>query len=254
VAPVAALAVWQARLGHLLGLPKLEWSAIQPEYDPFKFGSFAVNAGNQVFRLTKAIGSQVERLRSQGRLAQFPPVLAFQSAVDGTVSTKALVDGLFARLSPGGHELVIFDINRLTEIERILLKDPKTGIDAVMRQANLPFAVSLVTNLGPDTQQVVVRHKKEKSVETIEHPLDLNWPKDVYSLSHVALPFSMGDPLYGVLQSLENPGIRLGNVAFRGERGVLQISAADMLRIRYNPFYSYLEQHLLEFLSLGEPR
>ncbi len=36
VTPAAALAVWQARLGHLLGLQKLEWNTLLLEYDPFK--------------------------------------------------------------------------------------------------------------------------------------------------------------------------------------------------------------------------
>jgi hypothetical protein len=33
---LAALFVWQARLGHWLGLPKLAWKNILPEYNPFK--------------------------------------------------------------------------------------------------------------------------------------------------------------------------------------------------------------------------
>ena len=38
--------------------------------------------------------------------------------------------------------------------------------------------------------------------------------------------------------------------AARGERGVLRISPGDMLRIRWNPFYSYLEGRVLEFVGL----
>ena len=41
--------------------------------------------------------------------------------------------------------------------------------------------------------------------------------------------------------------LQIGKLALRGERGVLQIPAADMLRLRWNPFYSYMEQRLLEF-------
>ena len=55
VASVAVLAVWQARLGRLLGLEKLAWNGILPEYDPFKYGSFAVNAGDVVYQLTSEI-------------------------------------------------------------------------------------------------------------------------------------------------------------------------------------------------------
>lgn len=62
VTGLAALAVWQARIGHLLGLEKLAWNSILPEYDPFKYGSFAVNAGDQVYRLTTEIQSRLETL------------------------------------------------------------------------------------------------------------------------------------------------------------------------------------------------
>jgi hypothetical protein len=31
---------------------------------------------------------------------------------------------------------------------------------------------------------------------------------------------------------------------------VLRVSAADMLRLRYNPFYSYQEQRMLAFIGL----
>jgi pimeloyl-ACP methyl ester carboxylesterase len=95
VSPAAALAVWQARLGHLLGLEKLAWNAILPEYDPFKYGSFAVNAGDVVYRITGQIQRQLDALGGIGALERFPRLLAFSSVVDATVSTRALVDGLF---------------------------------------------------------------------------------------------------------------------------------------------------------------
>ena len=43
-------------------------------------------------------------------LAGFPPVLAFQSAVDATVSTSAVISTLFQRLPEGGHELIVYDV------------------------------------------------------------------------------------------------------------------------------------------------
>ena len=52
VTKMAALAVWQERIGHILGLAKLKWNDVLPEYDPFKYNSFAINAGNQAYRLT----------------------------------------------------------------------------------------------------------------------------------------------------------------------------------------------------------
>jgi len=81
----------------------------------------------------------------------------------------------------------------------------------------------------------------------------LKWPGGLYSLSHVALPFPMNDPLYGKLKPDDSTMIHLGSTDLRGERGVLQISAADMLRLRWNPFYPYIEKRALEFVRLGNP-
>ena len=80
----------------------------------------------------------------------------------------------------------------------------------------------------------------------------MKWPVNLYSLSHVALPFPMNDPLYGKLDSNDSSKIQLGNMDLRGERGVLQIPAADMLRLRWNPFYPYVEQRLLKFVHLAK--
>ncbi len=41
------------------------------------------------------------------------------------------------------------------------------------------------------------------------------------------------------------------NLVLRGERGVLQISAADILRVHWNPFHTYLQRRMLEFMSLS---
>jgi len=253
VTPLAAFAVWQARLGRLLGLQKLAWTDILPEYDPFKYNSFAVNAGDQVYRLTAEIQSKMKTLGDKKALEQFPPVLAFQSAVDVTVSAQALIDGLLGQLPANGHELVIFDINRLSEIEQILVQDPLKRIEAGLGQTGLTFTVSFVTNDSEKTRRVVVRRKKPGDTEIAEMAMDFMWPKGVYSLSHVALPFSPNDPLYGGPDAGNSPGIKLGDLALRGERGVLQIPAAAMLRLRWNPFYPYMERRLLEFVRLVGP-
>jgi hypothetical protein len=250
VTPIAALAKWQARLGRFLGLKKLEWNSILPEYDPFKYNSFAVNAGEQVYRITNEIRSRIKSLGSTGKLNRFPPVLAFQSIVDATVSTRAVVDGLFAKLPAGGHELVIFDVNRLSEVEHVLIEDPKSSIEAKFKDPGLPFSISLVTNANENSRDIVVLQKKTGASKITRKPLDMKWPVNIYSLSHLALPFPMNDPLYGMIELNDNSKIQLGNMDLRGERGVLQIPAEDMLRLRWNPFYPYMEWRLLEFVDL----
>jgi alpha-beta hydrolase superfamily lysophospholipase len=253
VTPIAALAKWQVKLGRFLGLNKLEWNSILPEYDPFKYNSFAVNAGEQVYRITNEIRLRIESLGAAGKLNRFPPVLAFQSIVDATVSTRAVVDGLFAKLPAGGHELVIFDINRLSEVEHVLKKDPKSSIEAMLHDANLPFAISLVTNARENSRDIIVLQKEPGDFKITPKPIDMKWPVNIYSLSHVALPFPVNDPLYGMIDSNDNSKIQLGHMDLRGERGVLQIPAEDMLRLRWNPFYPYVEQRILEFVRPTKP-
>ena len=259
VTRLAALSVWQERLGHLLGLEKLAWNGIQLEYDPYKYGSFAINAANQVYLLTQEIQADLQRLSAAGQLGDLPPILAFQSAVDATVLPEAVIDALFEQLPvqsnpEGGHELVLFDVNRRSEVGEVLKSDPKATIEALFAKPNLPFTLSLVTNQTKTSLAVALRRRRAGLEEIEIEPLGLAWPSDIYSLSHVALPFSPDDPLYGEGELGDSPGIELGILALRGERGVLKISATDMLRLRWNPFYGYIEQRTLGFMGLADGR
>lgn len=250
VTRLAALSVWQSRLGHLLGLKKLAWNTILPEYDPFKYGSFAVNAGNVVYLLTKEIQERLTALGEDGKLDEFPPILAFSSVVDATVSTPALIEGLFERLPAGGHELVLFDINHVAKMAPMLQWDPTAIIQALQKDKDRAFTFSLVTNQSAQSQQVVVRSKPPGEGGPAQAVVGLSWPDDIYSLAHIALPFPAHDPLYGGRPARKSPGIRLGNTALRGERGILRVAASDLLRLRWNPFYPYVEARALEFLEL----
>ena len=246
VTALAPLAVWQARLGHLLDLDKLEWNELGPEYNPYKYTSFAVNAGDQVYRLTLEIRRKLDELGARGELDRFPPVLAFQSVADATVSAPALVAGLFAKLPPANHELVLFDINRSSGIEHLLAHDPAQDIAKVIRDASSRFNLTVLTNADRHSDELVIRSRRWDTPGVSETPAAMSWPD-----GHVALCFPQDDPLYGSRGGEDSPGIRLGELALRGERGVLQISAADMLRLKWNPFYPYLERRTLAFMDLG---
>ena len=254
VSRVAALAVWQARLGHLLGLEKLAWNVLLPEYDPYKYGSFAVNAGDLAYRITAHIQNRLGALRGSGALDDMPPVLAFQSSVDATVEASALVANLFDRLPPTAeHELVLFDINRRAEVETLLRQDPRVVFEPLLAKKERSFGVTIITNESGNGNRTEARtFRIGDEVPSQITPLKA-WPAGVYSLSHVALPFAPTDALYGGPDAAASPGIELGNLAPRGERGVLQVSGTDALRLRWNPFYDYVEARILEFAGLGEP-
>jgi alpha-beta hydrolase superfamily lysophospholipase len=250
VMPAARFAVWQSRIGRLLGLPKLEWNDIIPEYDPFKYNSFAINAADVVYQLTNRISEHMERAREAGTLKRLPPILAFQSIVDATVSTPALIDGLLTKLPARGDELVLFDIDRTDRVDALLTRNPALDIRTAMSDGNLPFMVTLITNETPDTANVIARTQEAGSSARSEISLDMAWPKNVVSLSHVALPFPASDPLYGAMPPQEPNRLYLGNLAIRGEKGLLSVPAAAQLRLRWNPFFDYLETRSLAFMGL----
>jgi len=250
VTPAAAFAVWQARVGHLLGLEKLAWNDILPEYEAYKYGSFAVNAGDVVYRITSEIQKHLTVLGREGKLKEIPPILAFTSVIDATVSTPALVSGLFERLPAGGHELVLFDVNRLKELTPLMKWNPAKVIHALQADPGKTYSLSLVTNENASSRKVVVRSKHPEEKWLADSSLGLSWPEDIYSLAHVALPFPVDDPLYGGRPPEKSEGLHLGELALRGERGALQISVASMMRLRWNPFYPYVEERVLKFLDL----
>lgn len=250
---VAALAVWQARLGIWLGLDKLAWNSLLPEYDPYKYGSFAVNAGDVAYRLTREIQRRISELDKIGKLGNIPPILAFSSIVDATVTAPALVEGLFNRIPQGGHELVLFNINTRAEIESLMKWSPSKMLAALQKNPGNTYILSLVTNKDGIDREVIYARKAPGADESVDTDLGLSWPDDIYSLTHVALPFPPDDPLYGESSNSNSPGIHLGDIAMRGERGVLHIPPGEMLRLRWNPFYSFLEEKILESFNLDAP-
>lgn len=260
VTKLAALAIWQERLGHLLGLEKLAWNTLLPEYDPWKYGSFALNAGKQAYLITQEIQKQITRQAKSGALKDMPPILAFQSVVDSTVTAPALVHNLFERLpalSPvqesshhTQHELVLFDINRWAEIDPLMNENPSAWINPMRKNEDLEFMLTLMSNQHQEQQYVIATSRMPGSSKLEECDTGLSWPEDVYSLSHVALPIPFDDPVYGGDETVRSPGISLGNLALRGEKGVLRVPADEMLRLRYNPFHSYLNYRVLVFMGL----
>ena len=250
VSRIAALAGPRAVLGRLPGMGRLAWTQIVPEFDPYKYNSFTSNAGAQVHRLTRSVASRVADLVRSGRGALMPPILVFKSTVDATVTTGAVVDRLLHRLPDNGNELMLFDINRSVVQSILLVTDPGPLTDRLMTDATLPFAVTLITNRDQESATVVARYKPPLSaIVTKMEELDLAWPRGVISLSHVALPFSPHDPLYGEFPPDSTKVLYLGQIDIRGERGLLRISSDWLLRLRYNPFYSVLEARVLEWVD-----
>lgn len=247
-----------ARFVGLAALPallpafaKAAWLGLVPEFNPFKYNSFPVNGARQSHRLTMALQDRLARAGREGRLAALPPVLTFQSVVDFTVSTPAVISGLYAHLPSNGSELVLFDLNRAAALSVLLRDAAETVLSRILPPPPRHYRTVIIGNAAADRYDVSER--VTEAGDTIEQvrALDLAFPRGIFSLSHVALPFPVSDSLYG-LQPDENEdfGAHLGAIAPRGERGVLIVNLDTLLRVSSNPFFPYqisrIEQAIAE--------
>jgi alpha-beta hydrolase superfamily lysophospholipase len=246
----AALAGTKAGVGRLPGFGGSAWLQVTPEFDPYKYNSFPANAGAQVHSLTRRVGNRIASLARTDSVERFPPILVFKSTVDATVAIGAVVDRLLGRLPDKGNEFILFDINRSAHVSPLIVSDPGPFTRRLMSDASLPFTLTLITNEHTETRDVVAITKPPFSAEALEpEKLGLAWPQGVISLSHVALPFSPEDPLYGRTPPEDPDELFLGQAEIRGERGMLKISTDWLLRLRYNPFYEVFEARVIEWLD-----
>lgn len=249
-----------ARFAGLAGLPailptfaKAAWLSVLPEFNPFKYNSFPINGARQSHLLTDALQRKIAARASDGGLAGLPPIITFQSVMDFTVSTRAIVSALYAHLPSNGSELVLFDVNRNTKFGPLLSSASDTILTRILPEPPRRFRTTIITNASPESADVVERVVEAGADTERIRDLGLSYPIDVYSLSHVAIPFPTSDPLYGLHPDpAEDFGINLGALAARGERGALIVSMDSLLRMSSNPFYPYLIRRIEEKL-VSEP-
>ncbi len=76
-------------------------------------------------------------------------------------------------------------------------------------------------------------------------PLGLAWPPEVFSLTHVAIPFAVNDPLYGIDGSTGIAGLLpIGRLSPRGERAVLTVGTDTLMRLSSNPFFPFIAERI----------
>jgi alpha-beta hydrolase superfamily lysophospholipase len=195
ITPLAVFADWHKFISFVPFFEKFKWTAIELEYDPYKYISFPKNAGKQTYLLTRAVQRQIKTLKQEGKLSRFPSEI----------------------------------------IQRLEEKD------------QLPYDLTIVTNVSDDSPEVIARTRKSATSEITEIPLGLRWPTGIFSLSHIAIPFSPDDLIYGrISRSSPESGMNLGTLEPRGERGVLRVSLSHFMRLRYNPFFPYIEKRMVE--------
>jgi alpha-beta hydrolase superfamily lysophospholipase len=236
-----------ARYSGVLGWPavfpafsRAAWLYSVPEYNPFKYNSFPVNGARQSSQLVDDVQERLLERVKQGSMKGFPPVLAFQSVIDSTVSTAAVVDQLFRLLPANGSELVLFDRNHAAAVGPLVRPESTAILDRLGSGTARDFALTIVTNHGTAASGSVVRRFEPRSGVAAESPLASTYPADMYSLSHIALPFPRDDALYGrEPRADESYGVRLGAVAVRGERGALVVAVENLMRASCNPFFEF---------------
>ena len=225
---------------------KAAWLGIVPEFNPFKYNSFPVNGARQTHRLTVALQDRIARGARAGGLDRLPPVLTFQSVVDFTVSTPAILSALYAHLPANGSELVLFDINRAAIVGPLMRNAAETVLTRILADPPRRFRTVVVTNAASDSYDVVEQVTETGATTQQTRPMSLSFPSGIFSLSHVALPFPMNDSLYGLQpdKTGEFFGVHLGSIAPRGERGVLILNLDALLRVSSNPFFPYLLERI----------
>jgi alpha-beta hydrolase superfamily lysophospholipase len=241
-----------ARFAGLAGLPsifppfaKTAWLGIVPEFNPFKYNSFPVNAARQSYELTSVLQERITQLAADKRIANLAPVLTFQSIVDFTVSAPAVVSMLYDNLPDNGSELVLFDINRNADLGPLLSSAAETAVERILPAAPRRYRTTVITNVAPDSDPVEARIVEAGQAQEARQPLGVSYPSDIYSLSHVALPFPVDDGLYGTdPDPAEDFGVRLGDIASRGERGTLVVGLDTLMRMSSNPFFAYVADRM----------
>jgi len=239
-----------ARFAGLAGLPALlppfaraAWLSNLPEFNPFKYNSFPVNGARQSYRLTDALQAQIQRMARAGELQAMPPVLTFQSVIDFTVSTPAIITALYAFLPDNGSEIVLFDVNRTVKFGPLLRPSSYVALERLTPTTPQAYRFTAVVNAGDDTDATVERTIAPGELQATERPLGLQYPAGIFSLSHLAIPIPPDDPLYGTQPDPARRtefGLNLGALDARGERGALIVDQDFLTRLPSNPFFPYL--------------
>ena len=197
--------------------------------------------------MARRLQAQIDRHAREDNLKGLAPVLTFQSVVDFTVSTRAIVAALYSKLPANGSELVLFDLNRNAKLGPLLRRSTDTVLERLLPDAPRNFRTTIVTNADRGTANVVARTTEAGATAEQTRDLGLAFPPGVFSLSHLAIPFPLNDPLYGMEpDTREDYGANLGAIATRGERGTLIVSIDSLARMSSNPFFDFVLQRIDE--------
>jgi alpha-beta hydrolase superfamily lysophospholipase len=255
ISKAAVLTNILAGLSFLPYFEKSKWLDVAPEYDPYKYNSFPVNAARQIHALTRELRRTLDAGQASGRLSAMPRVLAFQSLVDATITAHEVVHGLLGRLPALGNELVIFDVNRSEALRDLIEGSLVDDLERLRTAPALAFRLTLVANRDPASLEVAAYTREPGSRQTTRTDLELRWPRGVLSLGHVALPFPADDPVYGLEPKHGGgPEYPLGALTVRGEAGTLVVPLGNLARLRSNPFFAVVRDRIVAAIEADRAR
>lgn len=246
IAPAASIANSHKLLSSIDYFAQFKWLSIQPEYDPYKYNSFPKNAAQEAWEVTSAIQDAINQARTDDRLKDFPGMLTFLSWTDATVETSATIQQLYGHLDNLDSELIIFDANRFDQLAAFIPAGNASPLLRLKADNDLTYQLTVITNLSPDSQQLAEKTKAPHSSQIQTRTLAMSWPRGIYSLSHVAIPFSPDDPVYGTASAEQGSyqGMPLGAMQPRGETRFLTVPLSQFMRLRHNPFFTYMAQRI----------
>lgn len=229
---------------------KSKWLDIFPEYDPYKYNSFPVNAANQIYALTRELQSGLASAGERRRAGSMPPITAFQSLVDATILASEVVRGLLLQVARADSELVVFDVNRADTLQGLVSPRATADLAALHAAPNVPFRLTVIGNRSPDSMEIAAFSRAAGTKDVVEEDLPLSWPPGVLSLGHVALPFPIDDPVYGLTPAPgEGPMFKLGALSARGESGAMVVPLDTLARLRSNPFFDVVRNNIRRTLA-----
>jgi hypothetical protein len=248
----AALSDWLQIISFIPYFENSRWRRITPEYDPFKYNSFPLNASEQTYELTLKTKAEIEKLSKKANVSQLPPIITFQSVVDSTVIINDLIHKLYGKLKGNEDELVLFDVNRTAYLHNFFKSNHDRLLESLSKSDKLGYTLTVVGNIET-SNNVIARSKDAEELDfSRKTVINTKWPRQLYSLSHLAIPVPIDDALYGLEPPSDIGGkkqLQLGRIELRGEKNLLRIKADDLLRVRSNPFFDYIEERIKGIIS-----
>ena len=175
ITPAAVVTNWHAAISWLPYFEKFKWLSVLPEIDPFKFTSFPKRAAWEIYKMAKRTHPL---LKDPDHARQLPPILTFQSVVDNTVSSDAIVSLLYSGLPENGSDLVVYDVNRNSTIVSLMRRMPKDPRDFFSDIAPLNYDVTIFRNSDPSNLDISVDRLAAGESRFLSTDSGLEWPLD----------------------------------------------------------------------------